>query len=77
VNVCSVCGREVAKDLELCAYHKLALENLRTTFDDWKRALEIDWKEYLNRVHELDETGIWVREIAEHLMSQGNSSGLL
>ncbi len=76
MNVCSVCGREVAEDLEFCVYHRHALDNLRATFDDWKRALEIDWKEYLNRVHKLDETGIWVREVAEHLMLQGGSSGL-
>ncbi len=76
MNVCSVCSRDVAEDSELCNYHRHALDNLRATFDDWKRALEIDWKEYLNRVHELDETGIWVCEIAEHLMSQGSSSGL-
>ncbi len=76
MNVCPVCGREVAEDLELCLYHRHALDNLRSTFGDWKRALEIDWKEYLNRVQELDETGMWVREIAEHLMSQGSSSGL-
>jgi len=76
VNVCSVCGREVAEDSELCIYHRQALDNLRATFGDWKCALEINWHEYLNRVHELDETGMWVREIAEHLMQQGGSSGL-
>ncbi len=76
MNVCSVCGREVAEDSEFCVYHRHALDNLQATFDDWKRALEIDWKEYLNRVHKLDETGIWVREVAEHLMLQGGSSGL-
>jgi hypothetical protein len=74
VNVCVVCGREVAEDSELCIYHRQALDNLRATFGDWKRALKINWKEYLNHVHELDETGMWVREIAEHLMSQGSSS---
>ena len=76
MNVCSVCGREVVEDSEFCVYHRHALDNLRATFDDWKRALVIDWKEYLNRMHKLDETGRWVREIAEHLMLQGSSSGL-
>ena len=76
MNVCSVCGRKVAEDSEFCVYHRHALDNLRATFDDWKCALEIDWNEYLNRMHKLDETGIWVREVAEHLMLQGGSSEL-
>ena len=76
MNVCPICGREVAERSELCLYHRHALDNLRDVFGDWERALGIDWKEYLNRVQELDETGMWVREIAEHLMSQGSSSRL-
>jgi hypothetical protein len=77
---CAICGRdEVSKSLEkqkdipkqifelsneLCEYHTMALSNLVSKFEVWKRAYgELTWNSYVKRVEGLEETGLWVKEV--------------
>ncbi len=69
---CAICGRRSEKD-DLCAYHISALENVKIAFDEWRKALEIDWNTYLTRLLDEENIGKWAREVVEYLMQQDGS----
>ncbi len=70
---CKICGRK-SGDEELCEYHQSALTNLKSAYEIWSEAEEhLAWEEYIKQVNELEETGRWVKEIIENIMSQNGS----
>lgn len=74
---CEICGRVSLQKGPLCRYHDQALTNLRAMFDTWREALGIDWERYLETISNLDETGMWVKEVIEYLMSQDDLEALM
>ncbi len=66
---CRLCSREkVVRKTELCQYHHKALENLQESFEKWRYAYgNLDWDEYLKKVAEMPETGIWVKDCCNFL----------
>lgn len=74
---CELCGRKATEDGRLCQYHTAALRNLKYSYEKWKDALEIGWDQYLNQVHDLDDVGLWVREVIEYLKSENGPEGKL
>ena len=63
---CRVCSREaVAK---YCELHEKAYRNIVQKYDDWKKAMDISWKEYLNESAKNPYTGLWAKEVAEQLI---------
>lgn len=49
---------------ELCEYHGMALSNLVSKFEVWKKAYgELTWSSYMKRIEGLEETGLWVKEV--------------
>lgn len=73
MSECPICGRELDDDAEFCQYHNEALENIKVAFDDWKRAMGIDWNAYLGRLIDEENIGKWAREVVEYLMQQDDS----
>jgi len=71
---CFICGRKVESDTEFCVYHIEALENVRIAFEQWKQAMDIQWKDYLEQLLEEENIGKWAREMVEYLMQQDDSS---
>jgi hypothetical protein len=70
---CKICGRK-SSDEELCEYHQEALINLKSAYEIWSGAKgHLTWEEYIKQVYELEETGRWVKEIIESIMSQSDS----
>lgn len=67
---CELCGRKTAKGEDLCHYHASALKNLREGYERWSKALEIGWDKYLEQVYDLDNSGLWIREVIEYLKSE-------
>lgn len=69
---CKVCSREVQMQPQsnYCEIHQKAYENIQKKFGAWKKALNIEWKEYLNEVAKNLFTGIWAKEVAENLLSE-------
>lgn len=67
---CEICGRATGEDENLCVYHSQALKELRRRFEDWQKAMHIDWSAYLGALIDLEETGSKVKEVIEHLRSQ-------
>jgi len=65
---CVLCSRRPGGGSEYCVYHHRAYSILRDSFERWRRALSIDWDEFLREVSENSETGEWAREVAENLL---------
>jgi len=40
-------------------------------YEQWTKALTISWKDYLEAVAKNPNTGLWVKEVAEHLLKEG------
>ncbi len=74
MNECPICSRPRQNDDPLCKYHQLAQKNLNDAFEVWAHAMEIDWNSYLDHVYAVDGVGSWVREVIEHIKSEGGSS---
>ena len=69
---CRLCSREAAKnETGLCRYHEEANKNLEEGFEKWSNAYDkLDCKEYLQKVAERPEAGVWVKECCEHLLKK-------
>ncbi|KYH41386.1 MAG: hypothetical protein AYL32_005870 [Candidatus Bathyarchaeota archaeon B26-2] len=64
---CEICGRRA--ESRFCELHKRAQENLREKYEEWKRAMDITWEEYLREVLKNPLTGLWVKEVARILLA--------
>ena len=40
-------------------------------FEEWKKALNISWEDYLNEIIKNPYTGEWAKEVAEYLIEHG------
>lgn len=68
---CRLCKRENAPSSDLCAYHLKARRNLESGYKRWSEAYGgMAWKEYLRKVRERPETGVWAKEVAELLYKE-------
>jgi hypothetical protein len=56
-------------DGDLCRYHQEALENLKSSYKQWKDANGVSWEEYVEKLCQIDETGRWVLDVAEQIRS--------
>ena len=63
---CRICNREAVE--KYCELHEKAYKNIVQKYDDWKRAMDISWKEYLNEIAKNPYTGSSAKEVAEQLM---------
>lgn len=63
---CEVCKRETPN--RYCELHENAYGNLVQKFEVWKDAAGVSWEQYLNEIVENQFTGIWAKEVAEHLL---------
>jgi hypothetical protein len=66
---CVICGRPT--DERYCRLHAGAYQNLIQGFEVWTRALDVDWREYLQRVAANQRTGRWVVDVCQDLLAQG------
>jgi len=68
---CAVCHREALPGSRYCRFHAAALEALERMYNEWAERLgrRIAWREYLSIIARLRETGIWVRDVAQHKLS--------
>jgi len=69
---CIICGRK--SEGRYCQLHKRAHANLVKGFETWSRAMDIEWRDYLKRVAEHQNTGKWVVEVCKDLLDQEGRS---
>lgn len=74
MKLCTICGRNVLEKKEYCRYHQQALENLTASYEGWKDASGVSWEEYIERLSEIEETGRWIRDMAEQIRSEDGPS---
>ena len=67
---CRICNREAVE--KYCELHEKAYSSIVQKYEDWKRAMDISWKEYLNEIVKNPYTGSWAKEVAETLMKDGD-----
>jgi hypothetical protein len=61
---CRVCKRRADQGGELCRYHASAVDSLKRGYTVWKEAYPgISWRDYLNRVKTLEDTGGWIKDV--------------
>ena len=70
--ICKLCERE-ATERRLCEFHLKAYRNLEVSFELWKKALNISWKEYLSQIAMNSSTGNWVKEVAKYMIENGET----
>jgi hypothetical protein len=67
---CTICDRK-SNAGSYCKSHAKAYENIVRNYNQWKKALEISWKEYLSEIVNNPLSGEWAKETAQHLMKIG------
>ena len=65
---CRICNREAVE--EYCDFHEKAHRSVVQKYEEWKKAMGIAWKEYLNEILRNSYTGSWAKEVAENLISE-------
>jgi len=65
---CSIptCRREVHEN-SLCKYHYEALKKLRDLYEEWYQRKNIAYKEYLKKLLNMKNTGMFIRDVIEHI----------
>jgi hypothetical protein len=72
-RTCILCSREVDKK-DYCKLHSKAYGNIMKKYEQWKKALEISWKEYLSEIAKNPLTGEWARQVAQHVLRSGEEA---
>ncbi|MBS3793456.1 MAG: hypothetical protein KGY80_00970 [Candidatus Thorarchaeota archaeon] len=69
MSSCVICERDLSGQSNLCEYHLMAKKNIEKRYDDWKRALDIPYENYLQELCENDATGRWVKDVADAILA--------
>mgnify|MGYP005669257175 FL=1 len=64
---CEICGRRTKS--RFCERHEEAYNSLLKTYEEWQKAMEISWEDYLKEIKENPYAGKWAKEVAEHLLA--------
>jgi hypothetical protein len=67
---CEVCGGKA--EGKFCRFHEGAYKNLLKNFEAWKKTMPVSWAEYLIKIQNNEFTGLWVKEVAQHLLTSGH-----
>ncbi len=59
---------------DYCTFHLGALRNLKEAYEVWRKALKINWEEFLGQASERPEMGQWAKEVAISLLSGGKEA---
>ncbi len=65
-NRCKLCSREQFGN-GLCLYHYKAYTRLRETYEEWSKREGVSWREYIENIRRLKNTGKWIIEVAKEL----------
>lgn len=64
---CMICDRKA--EVKYCKLHERAYSNIIKKYKIWIMALEISWEKYLVEILKNNKSGLWVKEVAEQLVS--------
>lgn len=69
MSSCIICGRKLSERSDLCEYHRMAKRNIERGYGRWKQALDIPYEEYLQELRENEETGRWIKDVADAILA--------
>ncbi len=69
MTFCTICGRAALKKNDYCNYHQDALDNLKSSYENWRKASGVSWEEYVEKLSQIEETGRWVLDVVEQIRS--------
>lgn len=72
---CAICDRK-SRAGKYCRSHEKACENIVRSYEQWRKALEISWKEYLSQIANNPLTGEWTKEVVQHLLKSGEQANV-
>ncbi len=67
---CKICSREATEE-GYCALHLKAYRNLMEKYAVWQKAANVSWSQYICEIQKNSLTGEWAKEVAIHLMKEG------
>ena len=69
-DICPICRGTATQNTQYCKIHHRAYLSLESAFKKWRLAYadEIEKKAFLERILQLAETGVKVREVAMFLL---------
>lgn len=71
MSKCAACARETDSSGRYCSYHARALGQLKSHYDSWVDAYGgISLQDYMKRLHKMEETGQWIKEVIEAEMKK-------
>jgi hypothetical protein len=68
LSKCKICRKETSEKSEYCELHTKAYENVKKGYDIWRKALDIDWNDYLKEILKNPVTGNSVKEVTQRLL---------
>lgn len=72
---CRICGRATAEGI-FCPSHLLAHDRILEKYKDWKKALELSWRDYLVEIEKNPLIGEWAKEVAQYLIAHEESKNV-
>ena len=64
---CEICGRR--SESRFCELHEVAYNNLLGNYKAWRKSMKVSWTEYLTQIKINEFSGIWVKEVVQHLLA--------
>ena len=66
---CKLCHREKIDASVYCKKHTLAYDNVELGFQQWRYALGYQWLEYLEKIANISNTGLFAKEIINDILN--------
>ncbi|MCX6644016.1 MAG: hypothetical protein NT043_02245 [Candidatus Bathyarchaeota archaeon] len=70
---CKICSKD-AQEKGFCMLHLKAYQNIIDKFDEWKKASDTFWSQYLVEIQKNSLTGEWAKEVAKYLIKEENGN---
>ena len=65
---CRICGRRAKS--EFCKRHEEAYKSILEVYREWREAMSISWREYLEEIVKNPYSGRWVKDVASYLLAE-------
>jgi len=68
---CRICGRRAKS--EFCRRHEEAYKSIIEAYREWREAMNISWREYLEEIAKNPYSGRWVKDVASYLLAKSSA----
>ncbi len=65
---CRICGRRAKS--EFCSRHEEAYRSILEGYREWREAMSISWRKYLEEIAKNPYSGRWVKDVASYLLAK-------